>query len=581
MLTNILLLHIPVDCWLPLLLACLLPFLLGWLLGSLLRGKRSADSSTLVAGGGLAAERDQAIHHASDLEKEMFDLRYKLEECQKENDTWHKKTMHADAEVAGWKAKLEVANAKLASMTVEAEPAASIELATAGLATAAILSRDTDDTGNYGALFASDNLQIVEGVGPKVEVILENAGIQTWGDLAAKTPEELRVILAAAGLGMMNPDTWPQQAQLAHEGKWDELIEYQRFLGGGREKAGDFVNAAKIEKMAAKVAELRSAGSARSGYGRIFLDNNLQLIEGIGPKVEAVLQENGIRSWDDLAGKSSDELKTILAGAGLSMMNPDSWPRQAQLAADGDWDNLASLQHTLDAGRSNVGDGDNPAKVDKLAEKLSSARLANREAGINYAAVFGSDNLQIIEGIGPKVSELLASNGISTWADLASKSPDEIQPILEAAGSAYKMMDPSSWPQQAKLAAEGQWTALIEYQKFLDGGKETTGDFDSPSKAEDLALKALGFSNNPEDLKIVEGIGPKIEDLLKAAGINTWEDLSNTSVARLYEILDAAGENFRLAKPTTWPRQAGLAADGRWEELKDYQDFLDKGSNPA
>ncbi|MBK9492176.1 MAG: hypothetical protein IPO07_27825 [Haliscomenobacter sp.] len=581
MLTNILLLHIPVDCWLPLLLACLLPFLLGWLLGSLLRGKRSADSSTLVAGGGLAAERDQAIHHASDLEKEMFDLRYKLEECQKENDTWHKKTMHADAEVAGWKAKLEVANAKLASMTVEAEPAASIELATAGLATAAIVSRDTDDTGNYGALFASDNLQIVEGVGPKVEVILENAGIQTWGDLAAKTPEELRVILAAAGLGMMNPDTWPQQAQLAHEGKWDELIEYQRFLGGGREKAGDFVNAAKIEKMAAKVAELRSAGSARSGYGRIFLDNNLQLIEGIGPKVEAVLQENGIRSWDDLAGKSSDELKTILAGAGLSMMNPDSWPRQAQLAADGDWDNLASLQHTLDAGRSNVGDGDNPAKVDKLAEKLSSARLANREAGINFAAVFGSDNLQIIEGIGPKVSELLASNGISTWADLASKSPDEIQPILEAAGSAYKMMDPSSWPQQAKLAAEGQWTALIEYQKFLDGGKETTGDFDSPSKAEDLALKALGFSNNPEDLKIVEGIGPKIEDLLKAAGINTWEDLSNTSVARLYEILDAAGENFRLAKPTTWPRQAGLAADGRWEELKDYQDFLDKGSNPA
>ena len=184
------------------------------------------------------------------------------------------------------------------------------------------------------------------------------------------------------------------------------------------------------------------------------------------------MQENGIRSWDDLAGKSSDELKAILAGAGLSMMNPDSWPRQAQLAADGDWDNLAALQHTLDAGRKNVGDGDNPAKVDKLAEKLSSARLANREAGINYAAVFGSDTLEIIEGIGPKVSELLATNGISTWADLASKSPDEIQPSLEAAGSVYKMMDPSSWPQQAKLAAEGQWTALIEYQKFLDGGKE-------------------------------------------------------------------------------------------------------------
>lgn len=576
------------DCWLPLLLACILPFLLGWLLGSLLSGKRktSDGATTMVAGGGLAAERDQAVHHASDLEKEMFDLRYKLEECQKDNDTWHKKTMHAEAEVAGLKAKLEVTNANLAAMTMAAQPPIlpGIEMAVAGVEIGEsrdLMAAEGPDTSGYGSLFASDNLQIVEGVGPKVEVVLENAGIQTWGDLAAKTPDELRVILAAAGLNMMNPDTWPQQAQLANEGKWDDLIEYQRFLGGGRETAGDFVNKSKVERMAASVVELRSAASPRSVYDRYFLDNNLQIVEGIGPKVEALLHENGIRSWADLEGKSSDELKAILAGAGLSMMNPDSWPRQAQLAAMSDWDTLASLQHTLDAGRKNVGDGDNPAKIDRMAEKLGSARSANREAGINYAAVFGSDNLQIIEGIGPKVAELLANNGISSWADLASKSPDEIKPILEAAGSAYKMMDPSSWPQQAKLAAEGQWAALIEYQRFLDGGKETTGDFESASKAEDMALKALGFNNNPEDLKIVEGIGPKIEELLKAAGINTLDELSNTTVARLYEILDAAGDNFRLAKPATWPRQAGLAADGRWDELKSYQDFLDKGSNPA
>lgn len=576
------------DCWLPLLLACILPFLLGWLLGSLLSGKRkTSDSATaVVAGGGLAAERDQAVHHASDLEKEMFDLRYKLEECQKDNDTWHKKTMHAEAEVAGLKAKLEVTNANLAAMTMAAQPpmVPGIEMATAvagiGAAATFIPSAGPDPSG-YVALFASDNLQIIEGIGPKVEVILENADIQTWGDLAAKTPDDLRVILAAAGLSMMNPDTWPQQAQLANEGKWDDLIEYQRFLGGGREAAGDFVNQSKVEKMAATVVELRSANSKRSVYDHYFLDNNLQIVEGIGPKVEALLHENGVRSWADLEGKSSDELNAILAGAGLSMMNPDSWPRQAQLAAMSDWDTLASLQHILNAGRKDVGDGANPVKIDRMAEKLGSARSANREAGINYAAIFGSDNLQIIEGIGPKVAELLANNGVSSWADLASKSPDEIKPILEAAGSAYRMMDPSSWPQQAKLAAEGQWAALIEYQRFLDGGKATIGDFDSASKAEDMALKALGFSNNPEDLKIVEGIGPKIEELLKAEGINTWDDLSNTLVSRLYEILGSGGDNFRLARPFTWPRQAGLAADGRWDELKAYQNFLNKGNNPA
>jgi predicted flap endonuclease-1-like 5' DNA nuclease len=577
MLTNILLLHIPVPCWLPLLLACILPFLLGLLLGWLLWGKRknAADSSTTVL-----ASSAESIHRASELEKEMVDLRYKLEECHKENDEWHKKTMHAEAETAGLKAKLEVTNANFAAMVVAAEkPNLDLELAVIEPDSSMVVAGA--DSNAYATLFESDNLQIVEGIGPKVEVILENAGIQTWGDLAGKTPEELRAILAAAGLGMMNPDTWSQQAQLAHEGKWDELVEYQRFLGGGREKAGDFSNDAKIEKMAAKVLELRSVGSDRATYGRIFLDNNLQIIEGIGPKVESLLYENGIRSWDDLGAKSSDELKTILAGASLSMMNPDSWPRQAQLAAANDWDTLATLQHSLDAGRSNVGDGDNPAKVDKLAEKLSSARLASREASINYAALFGTDNLQIIEGIGPKVAELLSSNGIATWADLASKSPDEIKPILDAAGSAYKMMDPTSWPQQAKLAAEGQWSALIEFQKFLDGGKESTGDFETPSKAEDMALKILGFSNNPEDLKIVEGIGPKIESLLKEGGINNWDDLATTLVARLYEILDAAGENYRLAKPATWPRQAALAAEGRWDELKEYQKFLDKGSTPA
>ena len=577
MLTNILLLHIPVPCWLPLLLACILPFLLGLLLGWLLWGKRknTADSSTTVL-----ASSAESIHRASELEKEMVDLRYKLEECHKENDEWHKKTMHAEAETAGLKAKLEVTNANFAAMVVAAEKS-NLELELAEIAPNSAMVVAGADSNAYATLFESDNLQIVEGIGPKVEVILENAGIQTWGDLAGKTPEELRAILAAAGLGMMNPDTWSQQAQLAHEGKWDELVEYQRFLGGGREKAGDFSNDAKIEKMAAKILELRSAGSDRAAYGRIFLDNNLQIIEGIGPKVESLLYENGIRSWDDLGAKSSDELKTILTGASLSMMNPDSWPRQAQLAAANDWDTLATLQHSLDAGRSNVGDGDNPAKVDKLAEKLSSARLASREASINYAALFGTDNLQIIEGIGPKVAELLSSNGISTWADLASKSPDEIKPILDAAGSAYKMMDPTSWPQQAKLAAEGQWSALIEFQKFLDGGKESTGDFETPSKAEDMALKILGFSNNPEDLKIVEGIGPKIESLLKEGGINNWDDLATTLVARLYEILDAAGENYRLAKPATWPRQAALAAEGRWDELKEYQKFLDKGSTPA
>lgn len=77
-----------------------------------------------------------------------------------------------------------------------------------------------------------------------------------------------------------------------------------------------------------------------------------------------------------------------------------------------------------------------------------------------------------------------------------------------------------------------------------------------------------------DDLKIVEGIGPKIETLLKEGGINTWVELAEAPVERLKEILDAAGPRYQIHDPSTWPAQSKFAAEGKWEELKEYQDML-------
>jgi len=94
--------------------------------------------------------------------------------------------------------------------------------------------------------------------------------------------------------------------------------------------------------------------------------------------------------------------------------------------------------------------------------------------------------------------------------------------------------------------------------------------------AEARALeKAKSFiSKKKDDLKIIEGIGPKIENLLHQAGIKDFAALAKTPVEKLREILRAAGSRFRLADPTTWPRQAKMADEERWEELQDYQDAL-------
>lgn len=190
----------------------------------------------------------------------------------------------------------------------------------------------------------------------------------------------------------------------------------------------------------------------------------------------------------------------------------------------------------------------------------------------NKYAKLKEDNLQIVEGIGPKMNQLLIENGISSWSVLGSKSGSELKGILDKYGDKYRIIDPMDWPAQGKLAADGNWDGLIAHQK-ADG---------SDSKVEKMMIK-MGIIKawKENDLKAVEGIGPKIEGILNAAGITTWKGLSETSESRLKDILAAAGDRYKLADPGTWPKQAEYAANGQWDELTEYQDFLDGGKKPS
>ena len=224
------------------------------------------------------------------------------------------------------------------------------------------------------------------------------------------------------------------------------------------------------------------------------------------------------------------------------------------------------------------GDTDTGKNITLAAGAVATDDQERNDTGIAYASLFTNDNLQIVEGIGPKVEKLLKAKGIANWSALAAKKPEELKTIL--ADNKLQMINPDSWPRQAELAATGKWAELVEYQKFLDTGVATSGDFDTPSKIEQMAIKLLGFSQNPEDLKVIEGIGPKIEIILKEGGIKTWADLAASSVERLNELLTAAGDRYNLANPGTWPRQAEMAAKCQWGKLKEYQDYLDKGVDP-
>jgi predicted flap endonuclease-1-like 5' DNA nuclease len=108
---------------------------------------------------------------------------------------------------------------------------------------------------------------------------------------------------------------------------------------------------------------------------------------------------------------------------------------------------------------------------------------------------------------------------------------------------------------------------------FTDEAAQTPGPAPEPV-LHNKATEIFGKDIHVDDLTIVEGIGPKIAEVLNKGGITSWMGLSNTTRHILRVILDEAGSQFRGHKPKTWPRQARMAANGEWKKLQAYQDIL-------
>ena len=89
--------------------------------------------------------------------------------------------------------------------------------------------------------------------------------------------------------------------------------------------------------------------------------------------------------------------------------------------------------------------------------------------------------------------------------------------------------------------------------------------------------KKKAATSKADDLRKIEGIGPKIASILKDKGISTFEELGKTKISVLKDALTEAGPRFRMHNPGSWPKQAKLAAKGKWDELKKLQDELDGG----
>jgi large subunit ribosomal protein L21 len=111
------------------------------------------------------------------------------------------------------------------------------------------------------------------------------------------------------------------------------------------------------------------------------------------------------------------------------------------------------------------------AKAPKAEKLVEAVEAVEEKAPKAPKAKKAGDDLVIIEGIGPKASEALVAAGIDTFAKLAAASAEEVKAILDASTSKVQHLDPTTWAQQAQLAADGKMDELKQLQDELNGGK--------------------------------------------------------------------------------------------------------------
>jgi predicted flap endonuclease-1-like 5' DNA nuclease len=218
---------------------------------------------------------------------------------------------------------------------------------------------------------------------------------------------------------------------------------------------------------------------------------------------------------------------------------------------------------------------DSGTELEALRAKLSAAEAAAASANAKAA------ELETVNG------QLQAASASATTANDAA---DQANTALAAAKAQLAEVNIEAGNlrlrlEQLEASHSGLQTTLTAFQSDNESLKAQLASLasaqeaakTSPAAAMPMAAAAPVVPPTPDDLKIVEGIGPKIEELFNAAGIYTFKQLYNTPAEQLKQILNDAGPRFQIHDPSTWGEQARLADEGKMDELKALQDRLNAG----
>jgi predicted flap endonuclease-1-like 5' DNA nuclease len=208
-----------------LLIAALIGFLIGWLL------ERRRCNKLIALKDGEIEGLNASIRK---LEEEKKDLIIKISDIEKERLSLRDRNRELDDEIASLKLTIDRLE-KEAKALKEAQAEALKAKQGGGTPEPLLATMDQEAPVAPPREFKTDDLEVVVGIGPKIAGLLIARGITTWKKLAETSPDYLKEILDKDGgerFRVHNPGSWPHQAQLLHEGRWDEFRELENRLEG-------------------------------------------------------------------------------------------------------------------------------------------------------------------------------------------------------------------------------------------------------------------------------------------------------------------------------------------------------------
>ena len=195
---------------------------------------------------------------------------------------------------------------------------------------------------------------------------------------------------------------------------------------------------------------------------------------------------------------------------------------------------------------------------------------------INYVIPSNDDASKSIDVIMTQVTNAVAEglaerkSEKSSAAEGAEEKPAKKEAVKEAPAA-----KPAAEAKEEVAAVE---EAVVE-EKTKEAVVEETPkeEAPAPTKAKEKAAPKKEAKEEADNLTKIEGIGPKAAEALSNAGVDSYAKLAKSKAEKIKEILAEASSRMAHLDPTSWPKQAKMAADGKWEELKEWQDKVKAG----